>query len=417
MKGNAVDSKFLDLTTNLIVASCIRIGLIIYGLIQDQLAAVKYTDIDYMVFSDAARFVSEGQSPYLRATFRYTPLIAWLLQPNLLFGSAFGKVLFSSFDILAGYIIFRHVFHLTGSHVTSVRCAQLWLFNPITLAVSTRGNAESLMAVLVLGSLHLISRGSVLGFISSGILYGTAVHVKIYPCTYAVAMYLFINRRYWERSVKFSKWRDTLWTLVPTPDTVLFGLSALIFLVFFTGIFYLRYGTTFLQETYFYHLTRRDTRHNFSPYFYMLYLLSTGDGANTLVSLSTFLPQFILMFATALRYHRQLEFACFVQTFIFVSFNKVCTSQYFLWYLCLLPLVVPHLQMGLKQGVALGLSWLVGQGIWLFPAYLLEFQGMDTFKYIWLAGLTFFSINILILLRLIAKFQFKTKEDINKKDS
>lgn len=96
------------------------------------------------------------------------------------------------------------------------------------------------MAVLVLGSLHLISRGGVLGFISSGILYGTAVHVKIYPCTYAVAMYLFINRRYWERSVKFSKWRDTLWTLVPTPDTVLFGLSALIFLVFFTGIFYLR---------------------------------------------------------------------------------------------------------------------------------------------------------------------------------
>ena len=37
----------------------IRLGLMVYGLWQDSTMAVKYTDIDYYVFTDAAQFIAK----------------------------------------------------------------------------------------------------------------------------------------------------------------------------------------------------------------------------------------------------------------------------------------------------------------------------------------------------------------------
>lgn len=104
-----------------------------------------------------------------------------------------------------------------------------------------------------------------------------------------------------------------------------------------------RWGYPFLYESYLYHLHRLDHRHNFSPYFYLTYLtypssdLASADTtpltlwSNLLRSpLTSFLPQMGLAVGLGLvfgREKRDLVFAWFVQTVVFVVFNKVCTSQ------------------------------------------------------------------------------------------
>jgi len=85
----------------------------------------------------------------------------------------------------------------------------------------------------------------------------------------------------------------------------------------------------FLNETYFYHLIRKDHRHNFSIYFYQMYLsMSVPESLfSKILGLLTFIPQMLLIFLIGLYYYKDLIFCCFLQTYVFIAYQKVCTSQ------------------------------------------------------------------------------------------
>ena len=79
----------------------VRAALLALGQWQDAHLHVKYTDIDYEVVTDGAALMSAGASPYGRATYRYTPLLAAALLPNVALHPAAGKLLFCAADLLA----------------------------------------------------------------------------------------------------------------------------------------------------------------------------------------------------------------------------------------------------------------------------------------------------------------------------
>jgi Mannosyltransferase (PIG-M) len=101
------------------------------------------------------------------------------------------------------------------------------------------------------------------------------------------------------------------------------------------------WGYPFIHETYLYHLHRLDHRHNFSPYFYQIYLTHPGISASAVAKspvwrkilrspLTSFLTQLILSLSSGLffiRTRQDMIMGWFTQTATFVIFNKVCTSQ------------------------------------------------------------------------------------------
>lgn len=451
-----------------LLAIFVRAILLVYGEWQDRFLEVKYTDVDYWVFSDAAKALLTGASPYSRSTYRYTPLLAALLIPNQLY-EGWGKVLFAGTDLVAGYLLYCFLLRMTSAVRAAKLTALLWLLNPMIFTISTRGNCESLMSCLVLGALYLVTARRLM---AGGLLYGLAIHFKLYPVIYGVAILSYLGAGRSIRAVDTSPPMSPklLANVTPTPspeaspernsggspdglkqrrkrkpttgigfdamdtnsnipvtpiktvspalinsalatpgkiNTVrlstpqarlcsisLFGVASAVGFLIPTLISYWFYGHEYVREALFYHLGRRDHRHNFSPYFYLFYT----DAAVALppfAELFSFLPQSLFFLLAGLKFgRRDLPFACFIITFVFVTFNKVITSQYFVWYLALFPMAYVSMHnISRWRWMAIAGLWFGAQGLWLNLAYKLEFLGINTFVPLWTSSILFMLVN------------------------
>lgn len=362
-----------------------------------------FTDIDYFVFTDAARFVSMGLSPYQRETYRYTPLLAWLLLPTTWsehswWWFSFGKFLFALGDLVAGVLIIEVLCTNGVSPKRAALYSTVWLLNPMVSTISTRGSSEGLLGAIVVSLLWAVSTKR---YTLAGLCAGLAVHFKIYPIIYVPTLI-------WAMPGPVNVFDLAFFT----KHRIVFAVSALASFSLLTGFFYVVYGYEFLLHAYLHHLSRIDHRHNFSPYSSLLYMSvpmsfsSTTTATSSLASLAlrpetwSFVPQLGLSAIVLPLVFAKTSPAktMFLQTFVFVSFNKVCTSQYFMWYMVLLPFYLKSL-MSTKRVSRLRLLtvaclWVAAQAWWIRQGYLLEFLGVSTFyPGLFLATLFFFAVN------------------------
>lgn len=433
------------------------------------LPGVSYTDIDFLVFTDAADYLKRGMSPYDRHTYRYTPFLAELLSrfPH----KEFGRHLFCVADALCGYIILnerrarRKQKQKTDdtddgrSSATSWLSVEsvdalLWLYNPLAINICTRGSSESLMVLLpVLLTFWIATTkerqqasesdadgtdrtATYLQVLLTGICHGVAVHSKLYPIIYSLSYMAYFSTPPrsgpitsgsksatktatfpWTNPIKLFRLAK-LWIgrLLFSPKPLLFLVTFLASFGFLTWLAVHIYGDIALQEGLLYHFSRVDHRHNYSMYWYWIYLarartadaaMASAIGATTssnLFSLATLgrlllIPQaFLLAFSSVgmAPHNGQLGLTLFVQTYLFVTHNKVITAQYFTWYLCLLPLCNSASGDAMKSRRVFRASILLVVSIllWLGSAYGLEMQGLAFHRIVWVASVVYFFANV-----------------------
>ena len=241
-------SKTISITA---AALALRFALVAVASLVDAYKpfGLRYTDVDYDVLKDGARAMMQGDSPFQRATYRYSPLVSYPLLLDLKTGLPLAKVVFCLMDVLLGDAIGD----LASRRGASYHVRLLWLFNPISIVLCTRGSWDAVSVYLVLQA--LLSKRSP---VKAGLLLGFATHLRLYPVIYA-APFLY--------NLCFEERRRLPWIRALT-----FSLAFASGLLAPTLCAYHSYGQVYVEEALLYHLRRADHRHSFSVFWLPIYL-------------------------------------------------------------------------------------------------------------------------------------------------
>ena len=182
----------------------------------------------------------------------------------------------------------------------------------------------------------------------AGLLLGFSVHFKIYPVIYIPTILFALDEQYdrliFPRSEQIRAYGDhqpSTYTGILSyinRSRILFSMGTAVGFLVSTGWMYKLYGDQFIHHTYLHHFSRLDHRHNFSPYHLTLYLSSALPKQILPITSLAFIPQLILtgIIIPLALYGKDLATTMFAQTFVFVTFNKVCTSQVQLFVISLM---------------------------------------------------------------------------------
>lgn len=218
-----------------------------------------------------------------------------------------------------------------------------------------------------------------------------------------------------------------------------------------------------------------DHRHNFSAYFYPIYLQMFDEGTSTVKAagvistlskimdkiarhpLSSFFPQFSLAIGSGFLLPAasvSITFTWFIQTLVFVTFNKVCTSQVnqrfalsrqrtfpdsscpAVLYLVFVFPTHRHPATGLESHKRRSMSCHLGiqpgksftsahcrekpplivlvhiQALWLSIAYRLEFLAQNVFLPLWAASLVFLGANTWCICVLLDSYRIEARTKV-----